>query len=74
MSVVNRPLASVLGFRLEEGILSGWSMGGGGGDGGPLCGGSVVVVVGGGVCGGFKSRKAKRDARGVYVRPCSLVD
>jgi len=25
MLVVKRPLGSVLGFRLEEGILSGWS-------------------------------------------------
>jgi len=50
-------------------------MDGGGGCGGPLCGDRllllVVVVV---VCVGFKSRKAKRDASGLCVRPCSLVD
>ena len=33
-AVVKRPRWSVLGFRLEEGILSGWSRGDGGGKGG----------------------------------------
>jgi len=37
----------------------------------PCVGDRLVVVV---VCVGFESRKAKRDARGLCVRPCSLVD
>ena len=53
----------VLGFRLEEGILSGWSRGDGGGKMLPLGGDRLVVVF-----VGFKSRKTKRDARGVWCR------
>ena len=45
----------MLGFRLEEGILSGWSRGEGVGKTGAHSWGSV----GGGVSVGFKSRKAK---------------
>jgi len=45
--VVKRPRWSVLGFRLEEGILSGWSRGDGGGKSVALGGGSVGGVWGG---------------------------
>jgi len=53
--VVKGQVWSVLGFRLEEGILSGWSRGEGVGKTGAHSWGSV----GGGVSVGFKSRKAK---------------
>jgi len=51
-------------FDFLEGILSGWSRGDGGGKTPPHSWGSV----GGGVSVGFKSRKSKRDARGVCCR------
>ena len=49
-----------MGFRLEEGILSGWSRDDGGGKMFALGGGSV-----GGVWGwGLKVERAKRDQKG----------